>query len=127
MFRTMHINLEVAEANTIQAYSDKRIQINSIIYESSLIVSQKEIITDLLINNIQNMDAHYLGLLLKFNPELIIIGHQNTSKFPPMAIISQLSQHRIGIECMSVGAACRTYNVLLSEHRAVTVGFIFAK
>ncbi|WBV64673.1 hypothetical protein PGH43_07795 [Legionella pneumophila 130b] len=26
---------------------------------------------------------------------------------------------------MSIGAACRTYNVLLSEHRAVVAGFIF--
>jgi uncharacterized protein len=121
----MHINLEVAEANAIQAYSDKKIQINSIIYENSFIVSQKEISTDLPINNIQNMDDYYLDLLLKFNPELIIIGHKNTGKFPPLAIISQLSQYRVGIECMSVGAACRTYNVLLSEHRAVTAGFIF--
>ena len=39
--------------------------------------------------------------------------------------MSLLSQQRIGIECMSIGAACRTYNILLSEHRAVVAGFIF--
>ncbi|HAU0934786.1 TPA: hypothetical protein JBH70_12550, partial [Legionella pneumophila] len=55
----------------------------------------------------------------------IIIGHLQTGKTLPVTLISQLSQKRIGIECMSIGAACRTYNVLLSEHRAVVAGFIF--
>lgn len=120
----MNINLEAAELHAVQAYSDNKIQINSIIYENSLIVSPKEIITDLAINNIEDIDAHYLSVLLKIKPELIIIGHKNTGKFPPLTIISELSQHRIGIECMSIGAACRTYNVLLSEHRMVVAGFI---
>lgn len=123
----MHINLEAAEQHAVQAYSDKKIQINSIIYESSLIVSKEEIITDLSINNIQDIDEAYLNLLLKLKPELVLIGHENIGKYPPMAIISQLSQHQIGIECMSIGAASRTYNVLLSEYRAVIAGFIFKK
>lgn len=121
----MNINLEAAEQHAVQAYNDNKIQINSIIYENSLIVSREEIITDLAIKNIQEFDEQYLNLLLQCKPELIIIGHGNTGKFPPFEVISQLSQQRIGIECMSIGAACRTYNVLLSEMRAVVAGFIF--
>ena len=120
----MHINLEIAEQHAVQAYDEKRIQINSILYEKSLIVSREEIITDLDIKHIQGMDESYLELMLKLKPELIIIGHQHAGTFPPMDIISNLSQQGIGIECMSIGAACRTYNVLLSEFRAVVAGFI---
>lgn len=120
----MHINLESTEPHAIQAYSDKKIQINSIIYESSLIVSRQEIITDLTINDVRDMNEDYLDLLLQAKPELIIIGHEKTGVFPPLSIISRLSQRQIGIECMSIGAACRTYNVLLSELRAVVAGFI---
>lgn len=122
----MHINLEAAENHAVQAYTDNQIQINSIVYERSLIVSKNEIITELAINDIQEINEQYLQQLIKFKPEVIIIGHENTGKFPPMAIISQLSQQRIGIECMSIGAACRTYNILLSEERAVVAGFIFS-
>jgi uncharacterized protein len=121
----MHIHLEAAENNAIQAYSDHQIQINSVTYEQSLIVSKEEIITELAIKNIQDMDEAYLQQLLQLKPEVIIIGHENTGKFPPMSIINQLAQHRIGLECMSIGAACRTYNVLLSEDRSVVAGFIF--
>ncbi len=120
----MHINLEASEQHAVQAYSDKQIQINPIIYEQSLIVSREEIITNVTINSIQHINQNHLDLLLQCKPELIIIGHKNTGTFPPMDIIAQLSQQRIGIECMSIGAACRTYNVLLSEYRAVIAGFI---
>lgn len=121
----MHINQEIAEQHAVQAYSDNKIQINSIIYENSLIVSKKEIISDLTINNIQQIDEQYLNLLLQFKPEIIIIGHNELGKFPSLTIISQLSQMGIGLESMSIGAACRTYNVLLGEHREVVAGFIF--
>ncbi|WP_133135153.1 Mth938-like domain-containing protein [Legionella rowbothamii] len=122
----MNINLEAAEKNAVQAYSENQVQIHSIVYERSLIVSKEEIISDLIIHDIQAIDDRYLQQLLQFNPEVVIIGHEQTGKFPPMSIISTLSQHRVGIECMSIGAASRTYNVLLSEQRAVVAGFIFS-
>lgn len=121
----MHINLEASTHNTIQAYQDNQIQINSIIYTGSLIVSAQEIISDLAIKQIQDMDEHYLNLLIQFNPEVVLIGHNQMGKFPPPSIISRLSEQRIGVECMSLGSACRTFNVLLSEYRKVVAGFIF--
>lgn len=122
----MHINLESAEKHAVQAYTDHQIQIDSIVYERSLIVSKEEIITDLTIQNIREINEDYLKLLLRVQPEVIIIGHGQTGVFPDLSIISQLSQQRIGIESMSIGAASRTYNVLLGEQRAVVAGFIFA-
>ncbi|MDR3501636.1 MAG: MTH938/NDUFAF3 family protein [Legionella sp.] len=122
----MNINLEAAEKNAVQAYSENQVQINSIVYARSLIVSREEVISDLVIHDIQAIDDQYLQQLLQFKPEVVIIGHEQTGKFPPMSIISTLSQHRVGIECMSIGAASRTYNVLLSEQRAVVAGFIFS-
>ncbi|MCW8407588.1 MTH938/NDUFAF3 family protein [Legionella sp. PATHC035] len=121
----MNINLESAEQHAVQAYSDNKIQINSIVYERSLIISKTAIISDLAIKTIEEIDAHYMNLLTQFKPEIIIIGHEHTGKLLPLSILNQLTEQQIGIECMSVGAACRTYNVLLSEHRAVVAGFIF--
>ncbi|KTD38455.1 hypothetical protein Lmor_0276 [Legionella moravica] len=121
----MNINLEASEQHAIQAYENNKIQINSIIYESSLIVSREEIIIDVAINSIKEINSPYLELLTKSNPEIIIIGHEDTGVFPPLSIISDLSKMGIGIEAMSIGAACRTYNVLLSELRRVVAGFIF--
>jgi len=121
----MHINIEAAEQHAVQSYSGNKIQINSVIYEHSLIVSREKIISDLSIKHVVDIDEPYLQLLLQEKPELILIGHVDTGLFPPMSIISTLSRMRIGVESMSLGAACRTYNVLLAEGRAVVAGFIF--
>lgn len=121
----MHISLETPERHAIQAYNEKEIQIDSISYANSLIVSRQEIITDIEINHIKAIDESYIALLLKHQPELIIIGHPAIDVFPPLDLIAHLSQQRIGIEFMSIGAACRTYNVLLGEERIVSLGIIF--
>lgn len=120
----MHINLQAADHHAIQSYSSDAIQINAIKYESSLIVSREEIITDLAIKRIQEMDPEFLADVLRLNPEVILIGHEQSGQFPPMEIIQALGEKRIGFECMSIGAACRTFNVLLSEDRAVVAVFI---
>jgi uncharacterized protein len=120
----MQINLEAADPHAIQAYSDEAIQINFVIYNQSLIVSSTEIIKDLTIKTIQAMDWSYLELLLRSKPEIILIGHEQPGAHPPPEILKYLCEKNLGMECMSVGAACRTYNVLLSERRAVVAGFI---
>lgn len=121
----MHISLETPEHHAIQAYSDQQIQINSTMYADSVIVSKQEIITNIEIKSIQELNDAYINLLLKHKPEIVIIGHSNQKILPSLTTIALLSQQGIGMEFMSIGAACRTYNVLLSEERAVVLGIIF--
>lgn len=120
----MHINLEAPDDHSIQAYSDNEIKVDSIIYQKSLVVSSREIITDWAIDNVQQLNEDSLEPLLRYSPNIIIIGHKQQGKFPPPTIFEALSKKRIGLECMSIGAACRTFNVLLSELREVVIGII---
>ncbi len=116
----MHISLEAADHHAIQSYNEQQLQINSIVYKHSLIVSRQEIISDLTIKNLAELDEHYLNLLIKHKPELIIIGHKTPGAFPPPTLLATLSQQRIGVECMSIGAdvepiiSCSANNVQLS-------------
>lgn len=105
----MYINLEAAELHAVQAYSENKIQINFISYESSLIVSKDQLITDLPIKDMSEVDENYINLLVQFNPEIIIIGHKEPGKLLPVALMNQCIQQGIGIEAMSLGAACRTF------------------
>lgn len=122
----MQINLETPESHTIQAYDNQHLQINSVIYERSVLVSREKIISDLPIKQIHDIQEAHLPMLLELHPELIIIGHSNTGVMLAPHLIASLSQQGIGVECMSVGAACRTYNILLGERRAVLGWFILA-
>lgn len=121
----MHINLEARDNHSIEAYSDTEIKVNSIGYQQSLIVSSHEIISPWLIDTINNLAETRLQDLLKHHPEIILIGHKDPGHFAPRNTLDELSKQRIALESMSIGAACRTFNVLLNEGRAVVLGIIF--
>lgn len=59
-----------------------------------------------------------------FEPELVIFGSGSRMRFAPMALLRPLIGRRIGIECMDTAAACRTYNVLVSERRSVLAALL---
>jgi uncharacterized protein len=57
--------------------------------------------------------------LLALNPTLVVFGSGVRFRFPATPILVAFSQARIGFEVMDTAAACRTYNVLMSEGRNV--------
>jgi uncharacterized protein len=60
--------------------------------------------------------AHFDSLLYD-NPEIVIFGSGARLRFPKPALLRALIDRRIGFESMDTAAACRTYNVLVSEGR----------
>ena len=120
----MNINLEAPDSNTIRSYTDSQITIGSEIYKKSTIISQDTIISPWEIVSVADINDENIGLLLQQNPDIILIGHASISVSVPIGILSYLSKKRIGMECMSIGAACRTFNVLLNEQRKVVAGII---
>ncbi len=53
------------------------------------------------------------------NVELILIGCGPNMAYVPDDLRAALKAHGIAVDGMDTGAACRTYNVLLSEERRV--------
>ena len=121
----MQINLETQSQHSIQAYNEKQIRVQDIDYSENLLMDATQIISKWPIHSINELTMANLEPILSAKPEIIIIGHAQPSIQLPISILEQLSKRRIGIECMSIGAASRTFNVLLSEHRAVAIGIIF--
>lgn len=121
----MHINLEANDQFSIQAYSESEVRIHSVSYQHNLIVSKQGVISPWPVVDITALTEECLADIIAQKPEVIIIGHELSGHFAPLPIMQYLSQHRIGLECMSIGAACRTYNVLLAEYREVVLGLIF--
>lgn len=67
--------------------------------------------------------AHF-DELLQLEPELVIFGSGARLRFPTPALLSSLMAQRIGVESMDTAAACRTYNVLVSERRSVVAALL---
>ena len=71
------------------------------------------------------LDASACRQILEHQPEVILIGTGNQLIFPEPSIYIDIVNQGVGIEFMDSGAACRTYNILMSEDRRVIAGIIF--
>lgn len=120
----MEINKEPKVKFSIDTYDAESITIQSKKYNSSTLISNKSIETNLTIKKISDLNENNIEMFLNLNPEIIIIGHNNQDEQVPINVRIILTKKGIGIESMSVGAACRTFNILLSEKRNVVFGYI---
>jgi uncharacterized protein len=57
---------------------------------------------------------------------LVLLGTGPTQRFPPMEIRAALTSRGVGLEVMDLGAACRTYNVLVQEERRVAAALFLS-
>jgi uncharacterized protein len=62
--------------------------------------------------------------ILALEPEIVILGSGPHQRFPPPQWLATLLARGIGCEVMDTGAACRTYNVLVSEGRSVVAALL---
>ena len=71
-----------------------------------------------------NLTAEDFAALLRSTPEIVLLGTGATQRFPRPAVTAPLNDARVGLEVMDTRAACRTYNILVAEGRAVTAALI---
>lgn len=119
----MQIQREEDEQNTIQAYDNASVKINGQIYTHSFILSKHQRM-DWSVRKLEELNQATIQPILKWQPKLIIIGHTSTLVSAPVELMSYLSQQQVGIEVMNIGAACRTYNLLVNEGREVVLGLV---
>ena len=71
------------------------------------------------------LQATHFEMILAMQPELVIFGSGPRLKFVSPALMQALIERRIGVETMDTAAACRTYNVLVSEGRSAVAALLF--
>ena len=112
------------EGYIITAYGDNSVSVNGKAFEQSLILANTEFSENWGITAIEQLTSDHIEQVLSFEPELILIGTGNKLVFPPVEIYSAIIKRGIGVDFMDTHAACRTYNILMSEGRGVVAGLI---
>jgi uncharacterized protein len=103
-------------ANLIRRYGADFIQIGEDEIRSSCIVSASTL-TAWLPRGVEDLTVESLMPLFALQPEVVVLSTGSMQKFPRAALRAEFATRRIGLEVMEIGAACRTYNVLVSEER----------
>ena len=70
------------------------------------------------------LEKHHFDQLLEHQPEIILFGSGPTLRWPDPALLSTLAENGIGVEVMDTSAACRTYNILVSDQRHVAAALL---
>jgi len=71
-----------------------------------------------------DLEAHHLAPLATLPCDVLLLGTGTRQRFPPAPLLRALYEAGRGIEIMDTAAACRTYNILLAEGRAVAAALI---
>ncbi len=109
-------------ANLIRGYSDSELRIGEHRVSGSCIVTADTLITQWEPRSFAELRVAHLEALLALTPELIVLGTGPTQQFPAAEIRALLARRGVGLEAMQLGAACRTFNVLVQEERRVAAG-----
>jgi len=108
----------------ITAYDSSSITINGKMFSQSLVVANTQLNENWDIASIELLTPNHIDLVLSFKPELILIGTGSKLTFPAIEVYAGIIERGIGVDFMDTGAACRTYNILMSEGRDVVAGLI---
>ena len=125
----MKLHLTSAENNyLITAYGmsdDGRfVEINQLRYVHNLIVMPDKLITDWSATDFFCLTEANFAQIVELKPEVILLGTGEKHQFLHPKIIQKLTENGIPLECMTTAAACRTYNILMSEGRNVAAMLI---
>jgi uncharacterized protein len=109
----------------ITGYGDGGFKINHEFISGSLLVFPDQTLRwD--IADIANISQALLEPVLQAAPsvELLLLGTGSSIVYVDPAIRQALKARGIGLDIMDTGAACRTYNVLITEERRVAAALI---
>jgi uncharacterized protein len=105
--------------NFIRAYSSVELRIGEHSIRSSCIVMAEALIANWPPATLDDLQVNHLAPIFELQPELVLLGTGARQRFPAADIRAAFAAQKIGLEAMDLGAACRTFNILLQEDRRV--------
>jgi len=107
------------------SYGDLGFTITGIRHDGSVLVFPDRVVP-WAVTNFAELTVESLAAVVAAapRPEILIIGCGKGMQFVPRDLRAQLRAQGVVIEAMDTGAACRTYNVLLTEDRRVAAALI---
>ena len=106
-----------SRVNLVRAYSRAELRIGEEHVRSSCIVSADRLITDWPPARFEALAPEHLEAIFELEPEVVLLGTGERQRFPAADIRAAFAARRVGLEVMDLGAACRTYNILVQEER----------
>jgi len=113
-----------SSALMIRGYDNGEIRIGEQTYRHSLILTHQRVIDDWRPQRFDELETNDFELIHSLDVEILLLGTGPVLNFPDPALTAPLLEAGIGVEVMNTAAACRTFNILLSEGRPVAAALL---
>jgi uncharacterized protein len=106
--------------NIVQSYGNGQIKISGQFFDKPVVL-RPDAIGNWNVSSFDELNAdHFSGFK---DDEVVLLGCGERIQFLPPTLRNTLKSQRITVDVMDTGAACRTYNMLLSDGRNVVAAF----
>jgi uncharacterized protein len=112
--------------NLFTGHGERYVAVNNQRYERTVVVTADALHQPWEIERFEELKAEHFKFLLTLEPEIVILGTGTKQRFPHPELLRDLTAARIGVEVMDTAAACRTYNILMTEGRKVVAAVLVA-
>jgi uncharacterized protein len=119
--------MQADEGNLVKGYGPGEVRINEERFTDSVVVFKHGLWQDWLPTRYSELAAHHLEPLAAEGIEVLLLGTGDRLQFPDPAITGALINQGVGVEAMDTPAACRTYNILMSEDRIVAAALFLTE
>ena len=116
-----------ANTNVITGYGDDHVMISKTRHEGNVLVSASQVVAGWAPQaggDLAGLTAADLARAAELGAEILIVGTGRRQRFPQPPLLRGLVEARVGFEFMDFAAACRTYNILVADGRAVVLGLL---
>jgi uncharacterized protein len=117
------------DANTrvtlIRSYTNGELRVGEQVFHRSCILTPDLVIPEWRPTKVEDLQEEDLQVLFEQKPEVVLLGTGNRLEFPPVKIRGAFARAGVALETMDMGAACRTFNVLVQEERRVCAALLF--
>lgn len=104
-------------ANLVRGYGADGIRVGTELHALPLMLTAQTV-AGLAARAVAGLTAEDIERVLRESPEIVLVGSSGAQR-PDAAVRRDFESRRIAIESMDLGAACRTFNVLVQEDRQV--------
>ncbi len=109
--------------NTVTGYGPGYIEINGARHSGNLILAA-QFQQNWSVAGFEQLCPEDFEPLLDLKPEVVLLGTGRRHRFPDPRLTAHLARAGIALEAMDTGAACRTYNILMSDGRRVAAALL---
>ncbi len=113
----MKFSRDQATSVTIRHVQPGRIRVGNETVDDDVVLTVESEIRHWQAREVAELRERDFADVLDEDPEMIVLGTGWKAEFPPRELVFALARRGVGLETMDTPAACRTFNILVSEGR----------